>query len=258
MSGFDDSSRAIKRVRANTAGDGHKTAPVTQQRHQVWKKSAPETHPAVRDLIQDALNAKRAEEARRVIDFDPKCKSVWREINITHSRLSESRQYDASMDVFNYVENSIESIVKQCGPFASAGTWYNGLPVLRKIGKTIAMGPNDVIGSEIRKEFGHMNPLDEGMLSILKATTLEELTAIWNDELYEKFKELDSLAQDYCLFPQLEKVFELLDEAADDDEDDDDDDESNGDESSEDGPDGGNIPGLISWSVQSAVSPNPL
>ncbi|KAL2784474.1 hypothetical protein BJX66DRAFT_343995 [Aspergillus keveii] len=241
---------------------------------------AAESTPSVRTLIQTAITAKRLEESRRVINFDWHSKSIWKEINITYSRLNGSRQYEASGDVYHSVCDSITSIVKQCGPLANPATRYNGLSVLRKIAKTICLSATDVVGHEVQKQFQWANPLDEGMVSILEAMTLQERRAVREDELYEKFSELVRLSVPICILPGLDGVLELLHEAEsydgdvgdgeaegqgegqyeDEDEgeseyyDKDDDDPygyAEGDYSSdyEDDPDGGNYPGLDSCQV---------
>jgi len=60
-------------------------------------------------------------------------------------------QYDKSFEVAMDIVDIIETITKQCGPIASPQTRLNGLSVLRKIGKTIALSSNDVIGHEVQK-----------------------------------------------------------------------------------------------------------
>jgi hypothetical protein len=239
---------------------------------------AAETTPSVRQLIQTAVTAKRLEESRRVINFDWHSKSIWKEINITYSRLNGSRQYEASGDVYHSVCESIASIVKQCGPLANPATRYDGLSVLRKIAKTICLSATDVVGHEVQKQFQWANPLDEGMVSILEAMTMQERRAVREDELYEKFSELVRLSVPICILPGLDGVLELLHEAEDydgdaaeeggeeqyEDEDEDegeseyydeDDDDPYGyaegdySEDYEDDPDGGDYPGLDSHQV---------
>ncbi|KAL3489550.1 hypothetical protein BJX62DRAFT_238951 [Aspergillus germanicus] len=177
--------------------------------------SLAESTPAVRTLIQSAITTKRLEESRRVINFDWHSKSIWKENNITYSRLNGSRQYEASGDVYQEICESISSIVKQCGPLANPATRYNGLSVLRKIAKTIRLSPTDVVGHEVQKQFQWANPLDEGMLSILEAMTLQERRAVREDELYEKFSELVRLAVPMCILPGLDSALERLHEAED-------------------------------------------
>ncbi|EKV07893.1 hypothetical protein PDIG_61260 [Penicillium digitatum PHI26] len=46
-------------------------------------------------------------------------------------------QYDVSFEDAQDVVDTIKSITKQCRPFANPQTRFNGLSVLRKIGKTI-------------------------------------------------------------------------------------------------------------------------
>lgn len=70
--------------------------------------------------------------------------------------------------VTNDTLSDIETIFKQCGPFTSPGTRYNGLPVLRKIGTPVILS-RDTLAHEVRKSFHWDTSLYEGMLSILHA-----------------------------------------------------------------------------------------
>lgn len=88
--------------------------------------------------------------------------------------MSGSRQHDMSFDVTNEAESDIKSIAKQCNANVSAGTRYNGLSVLRKIGKTICLSSNDTLGHKMQKQFGFNRVLEEGMLAIVGVMTPEE------------------------------------------------------------------------------------
>ncbi|KAL4782676.1 hypothetical protein BJX76DRAFT_349216 [Aspergillus varians] len=199
---------------------------------------AAESHADVRASISTAIAAKRDREASRVINFNWMSGSVWREINVAHSHLRGSKQYNVSGEVYDHVVDTIESIRKQCGPFASAGTRFNGLSVLRKIGKTICLSGNDVVGHRVQNLFQGESLLDEAMLGIVSAMKPEERIVIREDEssseaLWPKLVELEELSKEYCVFDGLHKVLEALegdyeeegDYPEDDDDDDDDSDE---------------------------------
>lgn len=144
---------------------------------------------------------------------------MWKEINVKYAGLSGSRQYDVADDVYHYVVGTINSIVKQCGPIASPQTRYNGLSVLRRIGKTIALfGNSDVVGHEIQKSVGQISILEDAMLDIMNAMTTEERAAIaeddsTNESLWPKLDELCGLGESYCIFEKLGDVVDKLAEA---------------------------------------------
>jgi hypothetical protein len=226
-----------KRARANTVGDSHVdttgSAPsaspqvsaeevsrlvVQLHEHQLVQivNKAAQIHPDILDMIKDTISAMRAKERSRPINFDGYSKSVWRLINITHSSKSGSRQYDAAFDVVEEVNETIETIANLCGPFASPGTRFNGLSVLRKIGKTIALSSNNTVGHEVQKnfQFGYDN-FEKSMLKIIGFMEPEEVRAIQEDvsnpeALLPKLRELEKLAEDYCIFERLSEVLEAL------------------------------------------------
>lgn len=175
-------------------------------------------HPEVKFSIQAAIDTKRSEESKRVLNFDGLSKSVWYKINIQYKRLRDSQQYEMAGDVYRDVVDAIERIQKTCGPFASAETRYNGLSVLRKIGKTICLsGDGNTIGREVRDDFGWNSALEDAMLAIAQIMDEEERCGIREDEetgesLWPKLLELKELADDYCIMEGLQGVLDALEE----------------------------------------------
>lgn len=264
-------SQASKRARANTAGDTHafpvgdevpgsaaRQIPTEEKsrkiRQYVQKLNpqnisdilirAAETHPDVSAMVSHAVQKLYEKEQSRVIDFDRYSKSVWKSINITYRSMSGSKQYEMAFDVAEEVTSTIRYIAKQSGSFANPKTRFNGLSVLRKIGKTIALSSTDTLGHEVQKQFQWDPCLEEGMLKIVSAMKPEERRAIRVDKsgpeaLWPKLLELKDLGKGYCLFEKLGEVLDLLegkkgvDREFEDDEDDDEDDEDDDDEDDE-------------------------
>lgn len=161
----------------------------------------------------------------------------------TNSRFPDE-EFAQFLSQMNSDSCSLPSSPKNPGANASAGTRYNGLSVLRKIGKTIYLSSNDTLDHEVQKHFGFSDVLGDAMLVIIGAMTPEERLDIRQNEssseaLWPKLVELHELAQDQCVFSRLEEVLDLL-EGEDGDEDDhdgdDDNDEEAGEENDEEGP----------------------
>ncbi|KAI9368783.1 hypothetical protein BJX61DRAFT_550097 [Aspergillus egyptiacus] len=176
---------------------------------------AASTHPETHAKISAALAAKLAEESRRVVDFSWESKSVWREINITHRKLSGSRQYEEAGEVSNFVLDTVDGIRERCGRFVNPQTRYNGLSVLRKIGKTICLSATDVVGHEVQKEFQRDEAIERAMVEIVSGMGEAERRAIREDcgseeALWPKLLELEELGEKYYVLRELYKVLELL------------------------------------------------
>ncbi|KAJ9647153.1 hypothetical protein H2199_002139 [Coniosporium tulheliwenetii] len=68
--------------------------------------------PIVRKMVNGKFDELRAEESEGIIDFDPNCMRVWRELNVNHRTLSEgvvARSYSKDKDC---VELSILDILE--------------------------------------------------------------------------------------------------------------------------------------------------
>lgn len=101
-------------------------------------------------------------------------------MNVTYGRLSGYKQTDMTSNMHDEILSVVQAIVDRCGPLASPDTRYNGLSVLRKMGKTIALSTN-TIGRKIRQCFDRDLSHEEGMLGILYKMDLCELEDIRND-----------------------------------------------------------------------------
>ncbi|KAJ5863821.1 uncharacterized protein N7529_005737 [Penicillium soppii] len=87
--------------------------------------------------VEDASDV-REQERVRVINFDHYSKSVWHSINTRYKSMCGSAQYDMAFDVVKDILSTIRTITR-----------LNGLSVLRKVGETIALSSNDLIGHEV-------------------------------------------------------------------------------------------------------------
>lgn len=167
-------------------------------------------------MVDNAIRIIREKEQNRIINFDHYSSSVWQSINTEYRSMRDAEQYDVSFEVAQDVVDTIKSITKQCGQFTNPQTRFNGLSVLRKIGKTIALSSNDTLGHEVQRQFQWDASLVEGMLEILDSMTAEEILEIREDEaspesLWPKLQELEELANDYCIHPGLGAVLNRLD-----------------------------------------------
>ncbi|KAJ5610941.1 hypothetical protein N7510_007660 [Penicillium lagena] len=219
-----ETTKAAKRARANTAGeaygslDGDETsvsqrAPavdVFKLRENVEQLDrniladiviqASQNHPDVGGMVDAEIRKIREREQSRVKVFDHYSKM--------HNMIS-------AFDVANDIVSTVQSIAKQCGPFASTQTRWNGLSVLRKIGKTIALSSNDTLGHEVQKHFQSDSTFVDGMWDIVSAMTPEERQKIRQDEsspeaLWPKLLELDELRENCCIFEDFGGVLDLL------------------------------------------------
>ncbi|KAL4874541.1 hypothetical protein BJY04DRAFT_224921 [Aspergillus karnatakaensis] len=162
-------------------------------------------NPDVCAIIAETIVAERAAQGRRVLTFPYESSEVWHEINTKYSGLSGSKQYNMSGDVCNMIADTIEGIMKQCGPLANPRTRYNGLAVLRKIGKTICLSATDTLGHEVQKDFQWRKDLEEGMLQIVEAMSMSGRWEIMEEQegaeaLWVKLLELDALREGHCVF----------------------------------------------------------
>ncbi|KGO41284.1 hypothetical protein PEXP_106640 [Penicillium expansum] len=221
--------QSVKRARTNTIGDAHinTTAPLREEISQKIQHldsqtvtdiliQAAQIHPDVMSMVDDTIRVLREKEQNRIINFDHYSSSVWKSINITYLSMRGGAQYDVSFEVAQDVVDTIKSITNQCGPFTNFQTRFNGLSVLRKIGKTIALSSNDTVGHEVQKHFQWDGSLVEGMLEILDSMTADEIREIREDKsspesLWPKLQELGELANDYCIHPGIEEVLGRLD-----------------------------------------------
>ena len=137
---------------------------------------------------------------------------------MTYSRLSGSKQYDASFDASASVVGCINQIVKRSPKEASLGTKKSALETLRKIGKSICLSGTSTLGHEVRKTFQYDTCLTDAMYNILKTMSVEERekelmhAPEGEKNWYEKVCELVKLAKGYCVFEGLADVVEIVEE----------------------------------------------
>ena len=181
---------------------------------------AAQTHPDVGSQVKHHVDRLFQQEQAKVIDFDSISKRVWHTIN-RHGG-SGSQQYEDSFDAYESVVQTIKNIRERCPRYASFGTKRNGLETLRKIGKSICLSDNDVLGHEVRKHFQSNQDITDAMIFILQSMPDDELDKIAESEWWAKLEELIKLADDYCLFAgTLHEVSSLLEgeESSDEEED---------------------------------------
>ncbi|CAG8140666.1 unnamed protein product [Penicillium salamii] len=243
---------AAKRLRANTMGNAETTgaeAPSTQtaaeKATQLVDKidaqevakiliQAAQAHPDVMTMLDDSFRAMVERERARVITFDHYSSSIWRQINVSYSSMRGSKQYEQAFEVASDTSSAIQSIARQCGPNTNPQTRYNGLSVLRKIGKTIALSEGDTIAHEVQKHFQSDRALVRGMISIIESMGDDEIDSIANqedtDDLYSKLWELVELSEGRHLFKGLPDVPYMFREYEGDEEEEGEEEEGDGEE----------------------------
>ncbi|KAJ5514586.1 hypothetical protein N7463_004138 [Penicillium fimorum] len=215
--------QSVKRARADTLGDAHAntTAPppdeISRRIQHLDSQTvtdiltrAAQIHPDVMSMVDDAIHVIRERDQHRVINFDHYSGSIWKSINITYRSMRGGAQYDVSFEVAQDVVDTIKLITKQCGTFTNPQTRFNGLSVLRKIGKTIALSSNDTVGHEVQKRFQYDTALVDGMWEIVESMTEDESSP---EALWPKLMELEELAEDYCIHTGLQDVLDLFNPA---------------------------------------------
>ena len=155
-----------KRARSNTIGDVHihETVPPPEEIYSRIKHLDPDTvdniltqpaqiHPDVMSMVNDAIRVIQEKEQNRVLSFDQYSGSFWKSINVTYRSIGSGALYDISFEVAYEVVNTINSITEQCGPHTNPTTRFNGLSILRNIGKTITLSSNDTVGHKVQEHF---------------------------------------------------------------------------------------------------------
>lgn len=159
-------------------------------------------------------------ETRKVTDFDHLSKSAWYTLNVSYQRLSDSRKCDMAGEAYAEVLGCIESIDGDCPSYASYGTKKSALETLWKIGKSICLSSNDMIGREVVKCFQEDGTLEKTMLGIAGSLKEQEREMFMRDGEFEgKIRELDALGHGQCIFERLDNVRTvLMGESVDEDE----------------------------------------
>ncbi|CAG8898079.1 unnamed protein product [Penicillium egyptiacum] len=116
-------------------------------------------------------------------------------INVTHPFRSNAAQSHIADAVAEDVLDTISSILEHCGPFADPQTRFNGLSVLHKIGKTMALSTDDTLGRKVQGRFESDSSLVDGMKEIINSMTPDAVRVIIEDNsspnaLWPKLQEL--------------------------------------------------------------------
>ncbi|KAJ5759865.1 hypothetical protein N7520_007021 [Penicillium odoratum] len=196
-----------KRARANSADDSNVTKALDLKQVQLMVESdldqkaiikiltkAMHAHPDIAKMVVDEVCAINEAARNRVLSFDHYSTIVWHLINNTRG-ISGSKQYDMSFEVVTRITSIIESIAAQCGPVTNPKTRYNGLSVLRKIGKSICLSTNSELARQVRMNFQWDTSFKNAMWQI----------DVGNSEaLWPKLKELLDISQDEMVLDLIE------------------------------------------------------
>lgn len=189
---------------------------LTQNKVKQLLIQAAEIHPDVHSLVIDAIEAIKVEQRKTVVNFPFESSSVWHKINTSYKRMRRgSQQFEFSFEVVDHVTSTIDNILNKCRMHPNPKTLFNGLTVLRKIGKTICLSGNHTIGHEVQKHFQSDTCLEDAMHEIVSGMEMEQWEDIFYDQhnpeaLWLKLLELEELAEGRCLFAGLGNVIELL------------------------------------------------
>ncbi|KAF2690889.1 hypothetical protein K458DRAFT_260065, partial [Lentithecium fluviatile CBS 122367] len=174
------------------------------------------SNPGVADYVRRTYSRYLEREQRRVISFDHRFNYVWYTLNKTYHSVSGSKAYDTSFKALHEICETIREVSEQAAvPHASFGTKRSALEMLRKIGKTICSSSNDTVGNEVQKQFSHGCELQDAVYAVVKAMSKEErpqMCAIDDERStsLKKMRELEQLAEDYCVFQRVGEVTDLL------------------------------------------------
>lgn len=178
--------------------------------------SAASDNPSVASAVESEHLRLISEQQKKVRDFDYLSKSVWKTVNVTYDKMSSRRQFDASGDAIEAILEDIHKIRDGCPSYASFGTKKSGLETLRKIGKSICLG-HDEIGKQIRMKFQYDKTLERIMRDILKSMTNAERQQVaksgGDPTFMEKVVELNKLAGQSSIFEDLPHVVLILESA---------------------------------------------
>ncbi|RAL11796.1 uncharacterized protein BO97DRAFT_425095 [Aspergillus homomorphus CBS 101889] len=209
---------ANKRARANPAGDAHIRSTETEEPALAQGPGDPrprrEDPPGRAGPDRRAVDAEKRKRQAHVISFDRDSGQVWKALNVTHARLSGSRQYEKTFEVADDIRWTIKSIAGQCGPLVNAQTRYNGLSVLRKIGRSIVLSCGDTLPHDVQKSFQSDTTLERAMMAIVKGVEKGERERVMRentgDGLWAKLMQLTEEASEYRCFTRLGDVLRMM------------------------------------------------
>ncbi|PWY88192.1 hypothetical protein BO70DRAFT_359664 [Aspergillus heteromorphus CBS 117.55] len=172
-------------------------------------------HPDIYALLGREVMKLRHEIANRIIDFPWQSGHVWRQMNSGEDGYSSWRDSKRAEEIVEDIQGIVSDIVDECGPYVHPQTRYNGLAVLRKMAKSIALASNSV-AREIQDTFSWDPFLEEAMLSIVSAMPISERQVVCEHGgekgLWPKLEELKNIANNHDVFERLWEVTDLLEE----------------------------------------------
>ena len=163
-------------------------------------------HGDVATMIATEVDKLASMESTKVLDFDDLCVTAWDEMNVKHSTLNGSGQYEMSFNAFDQIVTCLKQIGQQCHPTSSFRTKENGLEACRDIGKTIALPADDVCARECQAHFVGDKTLVNVMMKIARTLTPEERKKMVSSGWCRKIEELVEMSKDDMLFPGLMSV----------------------------------------------------
>ena len=202
---YNMSNRPAKRARSDSPSDAVDPLKIPELVGSLDPKTisqllitAAKIYPNVASLVRQEVDRTAAADCAKALYFDGLSQSAWRALNVTYDRLRESGQAG------DEIEYCIEEIQRSCPKTATFKTKENALETLRKIGKSICLSVG-VVGQEIRRSGGLQTALISTMLGIAGSLADEEIERLW-PWCNEKLVELQGIANDCCVFEDLDKV----------------------------------------------------
>ena len=158
------------------------------------------------DEEEDSPPAGSTEQCEtRVINFDQYSTSAWDILNTSwYTKLSGSKQYDASGDVCDKVGKCVKKIQKQVKANSPYGTKMNALEALLEIADTV-LSAGDTLGYEVRKQFQWDDCVPAAMMAIAEFMTPEERLKAGqnsggrNGTLLERIDDVEGEAKGLCI-----------------------------------------------------------
>ena len=234
--------RATKRKRADTLGATAIAADFCELITSLPSKTvqamlaiAAARHADIAQDLRAEAEARARRKAAQVIDFDHLSKTAWHAINVKVGRLKGSARWDMATDACGNVEQCLREIQAQSvGSVASMGTKRNGLLVCRKIAKSVALAPSDMMGREVSQWFHDTAITEDTMLEIAEELPVEVRREMWEGEFGEKLEELEQLGKEEGLYTTLGDLILVTKREEEDQETEDESEQDEGDMEEED------------------------
>lgn len=140
------------------------------------------------------------------MDFTHLSNTVWLELNYRHSRLSVEEQLDVALEVADVIEGLLDQIVEYTPKNGTLATKKSALETMRKIFETTCLSGGHT-AHEVRKNcYGWGGKL----LEVLDVCSDDELDALVDDELLDKFDGVVDLAMDLGILYELQEGLDIL------------------------------------------------